>query len=250
MVKVKLLGSLAKGVGREVDIKIEGEIKVRDLIEKFRGKNRELYPENPNIIVLVNGIEIGVLNKLDTTIKNEDEVILLPAAHGGAEVHVRAYLVEPHPNILDELNEIRKKTNAIVQIVDPSCVASLDHIRLIAFQTWEAMKNDELMAEKPEIDLLMRFALTDQINLAIERCGYKGLKSILIVFGLKKDVEKAEVILKKEFKLNPFHPIADSKEILEMFEIERKELESVSSDYDPITSILVERASLLKPKRD
>ncbi|MDR0798084.1 MAG: MoaD family protein [Nitrososphaerota archaeon] len=36
-----------------------------------------------NVLILVNGREISVLNGLDTQLYNDDEVVIIPVAHGG-----------------------------------------------------------------------------------------------------------------------------------------------------------------------
>jgi MoaD family protein len=43
----------------------------------------ELNDPRPNALILVNGKEIGVLQGLETEIKEGDEVTLIPVAHGG-----------------------------------------------------------------------------------------------------------------------------------------------------------------------
>lgn len=43
----------------------------------------ELNDPRPNVIILVNGKEIGVLKGLETKIKEGDEITLIPISHGG-----------------------------------------------------------------------------------------------------------------------------------------------------------------------
>jgi len=43
----------------------------------------ELKDPKPNTLILVNGKEISVLNGLETTLKDEDEVIFIPVLHAG-----------------------------------------------------------------------------------------------------------------------------------------------------------------------
>lgn len=43
----------------------------------------ELNDPRPNALVLLNGREISVLNGLETTISDGDEVTFIPVAHGG-----------------------------------------------------------------------------------------------------------------------------------------------------------------------
>lgn len=76
------------------------EIKLRDLIKIIVSMNNQEFNErfvvnsslSPDILVLVNGIEIGVLNGLDTVLKRGDEVVFLPTVHGGRNLS-QIYLI-------------------------------------------------------------------------------------------------------------------------------------------------------------
>jgi molybdopterin converting factor small subunit len=43
----------------------------------------ELNDPRPNALILVNGKEISVLKGLETTVKEGDQIILIPISHGG-----------------------------------------------------------------------------------------------------------------------------------------------------------------------
>ena len=45
--------------------------------------NPELDYLRPNMLILINGKEISVLKGLETEIKEDDEVIVIPVSHGG-----------------------------------------------------------------------------------------------------------------------------------------------------------------------
>ncbi|MBN1244453.1 MoaD/ThiS family protein [Candidatus Bathyarchaeota archaeon] len=45
--------------------------------------DRQLEDPRPNALILVNGREIGVLNGLETKLKDGDEIVLVPVVHGG-----------------------------------------------------------------------------------------------------------------------------------------------------------------------
>jgi molybdopterin converting factor small subunit len=46
----------------------------------------DLKDPRPNSLILVSGTEIGALDGLETTLKDGDEVVFLPVAHGGSDV--------------------------------------------------------------------------------------------------------------------------------------------------------------------
>ncbi|MCS7119960.1 MAG: MoaD family protein [Nitrososphaerota archaeon] len=92
MVYLKFLGVFKKVVGLgELFLSFNGGV-LSDLIKKLV----ELYPNlkkalldpdledpRPNALILVNGKEISVLDGLNTKIKDDDEIIIIPVTHGG-----------------------------------------------------------------------------------------------------------------------------------------------------------------------
>lgn len=45
--------------------------------------DQQLKDPRPNVLIIVNGKEIGVLNGLETNLQDDDEVVLVPVVHGG-----------------------------------------------------------------------------------------------------------------------------------------------------------------------
>jgi molybdopterin synthase sulfur carrier subunit len=61
---------------------------IKQIIEKFPKIERalidpELDDPRPNMLIIVNGREISVLNGLETLLKDGDEVVFVPVSHGG-----------------------------------------------------------------------------------------------------------------------------------------------------------------------
>lgn len=65
---------------------------LRELIKRVVGESPrleqalidpELKDPRPNTLIIVNGKEISVLNGLETTLKDGDEVVFVPVLHGG-----------------------------------------------------------------------------------------------------------------------------------------------------------------------
>jgi len=92
-VKVKFVGSFRSLSGKtRLAVKLEntasfGEV-VRKIVEVLPGLQEALIdPEfgspKANMLVLVNGKEISVLNGLETMIKDGDEMVFVPVVHGG-----------------------------------------------------------------------------------------------------------------------------------------------------------------------
>ena len=95
MVKVKLLGSLISyAQTSEIRLNTPHSMTIIDLIDRIgedvKGQklikmilDPELNDPRPNTIILINDKEIGVLEGLNSTVKADDVITLLPVVHGG-----------------------------------------------------------------------------------------------------------------------------------------------------------------------
>ncbi len=92
-VNVKLMGVFRVFSGKDhLSLELENPT-VRKVVEKIaeylpsESKRMLIDPElndpRPNALILVNGKEINVLKGLETPVKENDQIILLPVAHGG-----------------------------------------------------------------------------------------------------------------------------------------------------------------------
>jgi len=93
MVAVRFIGALRSTAGKgKLTIKVRDAVPLRELIKKLIEElpklkrtliDPELEDPRPNTLILVNGKEIGVLNGLETMLKDGDEVVFVPILHGG-----------------------------------------------------------------------------------------------------------------------------------------------------------------------
>jgi len=92
-VNVRLLGIFRGFSGNNtITLKLE-QPTVRKVIQKLGDSlpaeakqllvDPELNDPRPNVLILIDGKEIGVLKGLETEIKEGDEVTLIPISHGG-----------------------------------------------------------------------------------------------------------------------------------------------------------------------
>ena len=90
---MKFIGSF-RGISRkdELRIRLKEPCPIREVVKMIIRQLPELEralidPEcgtmKSNTLVLVNGKEIGVMNRLETVIEDGDEVVLVPVVHGG-----------------------------------------------------------------------------------------------------------------------------------------------------------------------
>ncbi|MGD0805195.1 MAG: MoaD/ThiS family protein [Candidatus Bathyarchaeia archaeon] len=88
LVRVRLLGSLRPpGIPKEIEVEIPADSKIASLIEELS----RLYPEIASSLInsstvnliMLEGIEVGNLEGLDTFLDQNATVIIVPVTHGG-----------------------------------------------------------------------------------------------------------------------------------------------------------------------
>ncbi len=83
--------------------------------------------------------------------------------------------------IISKPSDAQGKQNAFIMLhLKDKCIINERIIELVALQTLEAFKNDELIARRPDMDFIMRISLTDQIKSAQKNC--LGDHAILYIF--------------------------------------------------------------------
>jgi molybdopterin converting factor small subunit len=93
-VSVKLLGTLKEFSGGKVlRLSFEREPRVGEVIQRLGAdlgpSFQKIFPDSIsrrslyNILMLVKGFEIGVLQGMETSVGDGDEVVILPVSHGG-----------------------------------------------------------------------------------------------------------------------------------------------------------------------
>ena len=94
-VHVKLYGVLKTAAKTErLELDFESPISIRQLVNKLVSViarpefetyliDADTKDPRPNALILVSVTEIGALNGIDSTLRDGDEVVFLPVAHGG-----------------------------------------------------------------------------------------------------------------------------------------------------------------------
>lgn len=81
----------------------------------------------------------------------------------------------PQEEVEGLLAEIRKQSpKVIVQLIRAASAPNPRAVEMIAAQTLMAARSGSTLAERPELDLLLRLAGTRQIGEAFRRVGYKS----------------------------------------------------------------------------
>ena len=92
-ITVRFIGSLrASAKKSKLSIEFGKTVSLREVVRRIVEEqpklkrvliDPELDDPRTNSLMLVNGKEIGVLNGLETKLKDGDELILIPVVHGG-----------------------------------------------------------------------------------------------------------------------------------------------------------------------
>ena len=256
MITVKFLGGAKKSFSTnslEID---RSDISISELLEILLS----IKPENTlsldveNILIAVNGVDSSAMDGKMTLVKNDDVVSIIPVIHGGSSKRsifplskktVQIMEIKGHKDIdVEFLDALRNNLPKLkIQAISSKFVLNLSHAKKIILLSLMSQKNDTLLSNKLETDILMRFALTSQISNAITIAGLKPKKDfILVAIGEKKELDSLY------HRLVPYATTLFSKNntafLKKQFEISKKQLDNVLSKT-PLEDSLVEKATVL-----
>jgi len=256
MICVKLVGGAKKSFSTEQLQIDKSDISIQELLDLLI----ELKPADTpdldieNILIAINGTDSSAMEGKSTIVKNNDLVSIIPVIHGGSPKKLTFEILKKQIQIIEIkgqkttdvrfLDNLRKKYPKIqLQAISSSFIMNNYHLKKILSLSLESEKNNILLSNKLETDILIRFALTRQISDAIISAGIKPKTNfILIAAGNKKILN----LLYKE--LLPLSVNLFSKNnnlfLKKYFKITKKQLDSVYSK-NPVEDILVEKAAIL-----
>ena len=168
-----------------------------DLLLKLKpADTTELDTEN--ILIAINGADSSAMEGKSTMIKNNDLVSIIPVIHGGSSKKLTFQVLKKQIQIIEIkgektinvefLDDLRKRyPKTQLQAISSNFILNNYHLKKILSLSLESEKNNILLSNKLETDILMRFALTTQISDAIKNAGIKPKTNfILISIGNKK----------------------------------------------------------------
>jgi len=198
--------------------------------------------------------ESSAMDGKSTKIKDNDVVSIIPVIHGGsskkitfeyAKKQIQVIGIKGQKSIdVKFIDDLRKRyPKLVLQAVSSNFILNNHHLKKIISLSFESKKNDILLSNKLEIDILMRFALTTQISRAIKNVGIRPKTNfVLIAIGNKKNLNS----LYEE--LLPLSDTLFSKNtglyLKKYFKITKKHVDSIHSST-PLEDILVEKAAIL-----
>ena len=256
MIAIKLVGGAKKSFDSDQFQIEKSDITVNELLEhllKIKPNNTsELDVEN--LLIAINGSDSSAMDGRDTIISDGDVVSIIPVIHGGSSKKLTFEIEKKQIHIIEIrgqkkidiqfIDDLRKKYPKLkFQVVSSNFVLNASHLKKILSISLNAEKNNILLSNKLETDILMRFASTLQISNAISSVGLKPtVNFILIAIGNKNYFNSVYSEL-SPLCVNLF--LKNHTSFLKKhFNISKKHIDSVYSKT-PLEDILVEKASIL-----
>jgi len=256
MFTVKFVGGAKKSFLTE-QLKIDkSNVSIQELIDLLLVLKPADSPkfDTDNILIAINGSDSSAMDGKYTKIKNNDLVSIIPVIHGGSlkkitfessKKQIQVIEIKGQKSInVKFIDHLRKKYPKIMlQAISSNFILNNYHLKKIVLLSLESKKNDVLLSNKLETDILMRFALTTQISDAIKNIGIKpDTNFILIAIGNKKNLN----LLYHE--LLPISVNIFSKNnnlyLKKYFKITKKHIDSIYSK-NQLEDILIEKAAIL-----
>ncbi len=256
MITVKLVGGAKKSFSTEKLEINESDITIQKLLDLLLEKKPTDTPEldTENILIAVNGVDSSAIEGKDTKIKNNDLVSIIPVIHGGSTKKLTFQVLKKQIQIIEIkgqktidvkfLDKLRKKYPKIqLQAVSSDFILNNYHLKKILSLSLESQKNNVLLSNRLETDILMRFAITRQISEAIKNAGIKPKTNfILIAIGNKISLNS---LYNELLPLSVSLFTKNNESFLKKhFKITKKQIDSVYSK-NPIEDILIEKAAIL-----
>ena len=256
MITVKLFGGAKKSFQSEQFQVEKTNISIKDLLKILSDLQQLNFTklDTENILIAINGTDSSAMEGRSTIIKNNDIVSIIPLIHGGSSKRLLFNILKKNIQIIEIkgqsdidvkfLESIRQKYSKIkFQAISSKFILNQYHLQKILFLSLESEKQNLLLSNKLETDILMRFALTNQISDAIQNVGIKQKNNfILITIGNKKILNS----LYDEISSLCITPFTKNNEkfITQHFKITKKQIELIHSK-NSLEDLLLEKAAIL-----
>ena len=254
---MKLLGGAKKSFSTDKIVLEKRADTINELIThliEIKPKDTLEFDTN-NLLIAVNGVDSSALQGYDTKLNSNDEISIIPIIHGGSSRRIQFSVAQSNVELfdmlfdkqvhIDFLDEIRKKyKQLIIQAINPQFLLSVQHAKKILAISLHAKKTNTMLSKKIETDILLRFAATTQISMAIKIAGRKmNMDCMVIAMGKKSSLTKLYSELKPFLNPKPLsrnnHPF-----LKRQFNISKRQL-SVVQSKDSLEDIIVEKATVL-----
>ncbi len=247
MIKIELLGGARRSFP-DGPPAIDGSgITLGDVLDRLAGAVPAGAPELDynTMLVALNGADSSALR--DAIVHDNDTVSIIPIVHGGRGVAKNVTVIGLDKGVAADaafLDTVRSEFPSMaIQIVRQKFVLGERHAKRIADVSQAAARRGCLLSQRLETDILMRFAGTSQISVAIETAGMKrGEGAVLVAVGPKARADALKKRIGGRIVRNGRN--ANAGFLQHSFRITARHLGAVASPH-PLEDILVERAIVL-----
>ena len=228
---------------------------ISDLITYLISHKPENTPDfdGRNLLVAVNGVDSSALDGNNTKLKSDDIINIIPIIHGGSQKNINfninnlqigLFEINKSHSNKEYLLSLREKFPKLqLQAISSKFILDKDHAKKIISISIQKKSKNQLLSDKLEIDLLLRFSNTTQITEAIKNVGLSVNQNfILIAIGNKSNIRKLYGIIHDD--LDIIFQKNNSNILKKYFQITTKTIDAIQSKT-PLTDLLVEKASIL-----
>ncbi len=209
--------------------------------------------DGKNLLIAVNGIDSSALDGINTKLKSDDVVNIIPIIHGGSKSNVSfriknyqvgLFAIKKFNANKEYLLLLRKKYPKLhLQAISSKFILDKEHSKKIITISINKKLKNQMLSDKIEIDLLLRFSNTTQINDAIKNVGISKTENfILIVIGTKSNLIKLHETIYDD--LDILFRNNNLNFLKKYFKISNQTMNSIDSKT-PLVDFLVEKASIL-----
>ena len=255
MVTVNLVGGARKSFQTD-SLEITQSIDdISELLSHLISKKPENTPDfdGKNLLIAVNGVDSSALDGVNTKLNSDDVVNIIPIIHGGSKTNVN-FTINNHQIGLFEIDKLHSNKDYLIslrkkfpklqlQAISSRFILDKEHAKKIISISVNKKTKNQLLSEKLETDLLLRFANTTQISDAIKNVGLSSNQNfILVAIGNKSSQKKLSELLHDD--LDIIFKKDNQNFIKKHFKISAQTLNSIESKT-PLIDLLVEKASIL-----
>ena len=274
MIRVELVGGAKKLFAQSVININRSDVSLDELVRILQNMQVENSPKLDlrNTLVAINGADTSAIGGTSSMVRDNDVVSIIPIVHGGSGSNSSNISSSPATTptsparitiklktrrfdiigirgntsvlFLDKLRTSHPKTT--IQIISAKYVLNETHARKILFLSSESQKRNIMLAKKIETDILMRFAITTQISIAIKDAGISQSSRhsfVLVSTGAPRYLDSLYNSLDNSV-LSVLFTSDYTMFLKKRFKITQRAINSTISNT-PLEDILAERAAVL-----
>lgn len=197
MITVRMLGGAKKSFPSGTVILYYDRIRVSDIFDVLADHKPPGTPkmDTENMLIAINGADSSAYGGRSAIIRDGDSVDIIPVIHGGSacrftiyDIHVLAMCI---PGIEADPVHLRQRIAGVhIQSINASYILGMPHLRRILEISIEAERQDIMLAERLETDIILRLAGTTQIAKAIRQAGVvAGQNAVVVAIGNDHDLD-------------------------------------------------------------